>query len=126
MSVPSTFPIGDALLLMLERDFSQLPVVNERRKLVGFVSQGHLEHLLSTSQAKKDTRIGDVILHLQGSPRRPYHLITPDTSLTDLAKFFENFSAGFVTDASRNWCLAVVTKFDLMSFLTKRNAGVSL
>ncbi|KAJ9075204.1 hypothetical protein DSO57_1038277 [Entomophthora muscae] len=126
VSIPSTSPIGDALLLMLERDFSQLPVVNDRRKLVGFVSQGHLEHLLSTSQAYNDTPIGNVILHLQRSQRRPYHLITPDTSLNDLSKFFENFSAGFVTDEARNWCLAVVTKFDLMNFLTKRKVGVSL
>ncbi|KAI0218175.1 hypothetical protein L0F63_006531 [Massospora cicadina] len=124
VSVLDTAPIEDALRTMLERDFSQLPVVNEHRKMIGFVSQGHLEHLLMTGQADRVTPLGEVTLNLQAS-RRPYYLITPDTPLTELSKFFENFSAGFVTDEARNWCLAVVTKFDLLSFLTKRNMGAS-
>lgn len=124
VSVLATAPIEEALRIMLERDFSQLPVVNQHRKMIGFVSQGHLEHLLITGQADRLTPLSEVTLNLQAS-RRPYYLITPDTPLTDLATFFENFSAGFVTDDARNWCLAVVTKFDLLTFLMKRNVSES-
>lgn len=36
------------------------------------------------------------------------------------AKFFEKNSFAVVTDENRKWCLGVATKYDLISFLHRR------
>ncbi|KAJ2375276.1 hypothetical protein GGI05_007168, partial [Coemansia sp. RSA 2603] len=56
-----------------------------------------------------------------GSARHRYWLITPETPLSELARFFETHSVAFVTDASRKFCLGIATKQDLIGFLGRRN-----
>ena len=56
--------------------------------------------------------------------RKRYQLITPDTPLSELAKFFEKHSFAVVTDTERKWCLGVATKYDLINFLNRRNSSV--
>jgi cystathionine beta-synthase len=57
------------------------------------------------------------------SKRKRYQLITPDTPLSELAKFFEKHSFAVVTDSERKWCLGVATKYDLINFLNHRNSS---
>lgn len=45
------------------------------------------------------------------------------TPLSDLSKFFEKHSFAVVTDEDRRWCLGVATKYDLMTFLNRRQTG---
>lgn len=52
-----------------------------------------------------------------------YETITPNTPLADLAKFFEKHSFAVVTDDDRRWCLGVATKYDLMTFLNRRQTS---
>jgi len=43
--------IGDAIERMEDRDFSQCPVINERRRIVGFVTLHGLEGKLKRHEA---------------------------------------------------------------------------
>jgi len=52
-----------------------------------------------------------------------YIIITPDTLLSDLGKFFETYSFAFVTDDSRRFVVGVVTKMDLLGFIGRRAHG---
>lgn len=52
-----------------------------------------------------------------------YETITPNTPLADLAKFFEKHSFAVVTDDDRRWCLGIATKYDLMTFLNRRQTS---
>jgi cystathionine beta-synthase len=57
VTVQKTSYISHALEVMLERDFSQLPVLDKKRQMVGFVSLGSLQSLLKTDEAKLDDTI---------------------------------------------------------------------
>jgi len=57
VTVQKTSYISHALETMLERDFSQLPVLDKKRQMVGFVSLGSLQSLLKSGEAKLDDTI---------------------------------------------------------------------
>ncbi|KAI8138901.1 tryptophan synthase beta subunit-like PLP-dependent enzyme [Fennellomyces sp. T-0311] len=123
VTIPPTAPVSYALDVMLEREFSQLPVIRtDNKKLVGYVSltslQEQLEH--QTIQAKTTVEQCMYTFKKKGAPTSKYQIITPDTSLADLAKFFDKNSFAVITDDNRKWCLGVATKYDLISFLHRR------
>ncbi|KAI8377717.1 tryptophan synthase beta subunit-like PLP-dependent enzyme [Radiomyces spectabilis] len=112
-----------AMDLMLEREYSQLPVINaSNKKLVGYVSLDALQARLEQGSIKPGDSIEQAMFSFkkQAGAQSKYQLITPDTSLADLAKFFEKNSFAMVTDVGRKWCLGVATKYDLISFLHRR------
>jgi len=117
--------LNNALNIMDSNDFDFLPVV-DNKKFVGFVSRNEiLAHIPEETQDDQDK--GDVIkvgeiMHRFAKRKESYHLITPETPLKDLEKFFEKHAVGFVTDNERIWCLGVVTKLDLTNYLTQRGA----
>ncbi|KAG9284086.1 hypothetical protein G9A89_022860 [Geosiphon pyriformis] len=107
--------ISQALDIMLSRDFSQIPVIDSHKKLLGYVSLSSLQAHLDAVHAQPDDPVSDWMFSFgKGEGRRaPYQIITPDTPLSELAKFFENHSFAVVTDSERKFCLGVVTKYDL-------------
>jgi len=122
--------ISHAIELMMEREYSQLPVIDSRRKLIGYVSLTSLQTHLDAGEAKPNDSISKWMFSFGGSKtsngkRKRYQLITPDTSLSELSKFFEKHSFAVVTDSERKWCLGVATKYDLINFLNHRNSGFS-
>lgn len=86
VTIPPTASVSYALDLMLEREYSQLPVIRtDNKKLVGYVSlaslQEHLEH--------KTVQLSDPVdkcmfTFRKGSGASKYQVITPDSSLADL------------------------------------------
>ncbi|KAJ1968048.1 hypothetical protein IWQ62_001481 [Dispira parvispora] len=135
--------VSKALDIMESREYSQLPVINStHRKLVGYITLGTLQALLLTDRVTLDQPIREVMYRFQplaaqrssaandhpsrlNAARRPtYQVITPDTPLNELAKFFEHHSVAFVTDSARKFCLGVVTKFDLLKFISRRRSAL--
>ncbi|KAG0041991.1 hypothetical protein BGZ83_001034 [Gryganskiella cystojenkinii] len=128
VTIPPTATVGYALDLMMTRDFSQLPVLNpDNRKLMGYISLTSLTTLLEEGQAQENDLVSKWMYSFlkknkQGGPRSRYEVITPETPLADLSKFFEKHSFAVVTDDDRRWCLGVATKYDLMTFLNRRQS----
>ncbi|CAG8520877.1 3016_t:CDS:2, partial [Cetraspora pellucida] len=115
--------VAHALDLMVEREFSQLPVTDSHRKLLGYVSLTSLQDKLDSGDAILTDEVAKWMFtfgcrNSQNQRRRQtYQIITPDTPLDELAKFFEKHSFAIVTDSERKWALAVTTKMDLIRFL---------
>jgi cystathionine beta-synthase len=111
---------------MLDREYSQLPVIDSHKKLIGYVSLASLQTHLDVGEATPKDAISKWMFSFGGSKngRKQYQLITPDTPLSELAKFFEKHSFAVVTDSERKWCLGVATKYDLINFLNHRNSSV--
>ncbi|CAG8575637.1 6244_t:CDS:10 [Paraglomus brasilianum] len=126
VTVTPTASITHALELMLEREYSQLPVIDDHRKLLGYVSQASLQTHLEAGDAHPQDQVAKWMFSFVGSGRQgkraKYQIITPDTPLSELAKFLDEHSFAVVTDSERKWCLGVATKYDLISFLNRRNA----
>ncbi|KAF9318572.1 hypothetical protein BG003_011009 [Podila horticola] len=127
VTIPPTSTVGYALDLMMTREFSQLPVLNPtNRKLMGYISLTALTNLLEEGRAKETDLVSQWMysfLKKKGGPKSTYETITPNTPLADLAKFFEKHSFAVVTDDDRRWCLGVATKYDLMTFLNRRQTS---
>ncbi|KAF9100253.1 hypothetical protein BGX29_005527 [Mortierella sp. GBA35] len=129
VTIPPTATVGYALDLMMTREFSQLPVLNPtNRKLMGYISLTALTTLLEEGQAQESDLVSKWMYSFlkknkSGAPRSKYETITPMTPLADLAKFFEKHSFAVVTDDDRRWCLGVATKYDLMTFLNRRQSS---
>ncbi|CEP07349.1 hypothetical protein [Parasitella parasitica] len=114
VTIPPTASVSHALDLMLEREYSQLPVL-KNRKLVGYVSLSALQDRLGNGSIKLSDTVGSndaMFSFKKGAATNKYEVITPDTSLADLAKFFEKNSFAVITDANRKWCLGVATKLE--------------
>ncbi|KAI8885755.1 tryptophan synthase beta subunit-like PLP-dependent enzyme [Backusella circina FSU 941] len=123
VTIAPTATAAHALDLMLEREYSQLPVIkNDNKKLVGYISLASLQERLERGTCQFSDSIEQCMFSFKKNSgnMEKYHVITPDTSLADLAKFFEKNSFAVVTDINRKWCLGVATKYDLISFLHRR------
>ncbi|CAG8705660.1 4500_t:CDS:2 [Dentiscutata erythropus] len=126
VTVLPSVTIAHAFDLMVEREFSQLPVTNSHRKLLGYVSLTSLQDKLDSGDATLTDEVSKWMFtfgnrNSQNQIRRQiYQIITPDTPLSELAKFFEKHSFAIVTDSERKWALAVTTKMDLIRFLRYR------
>ncbi|KAJ1956232.1 hypothetical protein EC988_001460 [Linderina pennispora] len=133
VTVSESEPIANAVGLMLEHDFSQVPVTGRGRKLIGYLTLAAAQTLLGNGVAKPSEPVKQYMLRFAGTQgsggaapankRRQYWLITPETPLHDLSKFFEVHSVAFVTDYSRKFCLGIATKQDLLNFLARRNTS---
>ncbi|KAI7888381.1 tryptophan synthase beta subunit-like PLP-dependent enzyme [Mucor mucedo] len=124
VTIPPKTSVSHAMDLMLEREYSQLPVISSHnRKLVGYVSLASLQDKLEHGHIQLSDTVESCMFSFKkaaGVTLNKYEVITPDTSLADLAKFFEKNSFAVITDQNRKWCLGVATKYDLISFLHRR------
>ncbi|KAI9298164.1 CBS-domain-containing protein [Neoconidiobolus thromboides FSU 785] len=115
VTIPKTTDLETALNIMEERDYSQLPIVNEHRKLIGYITK---QQIMNSNNKKEDKVLGPMY-HF--NKNQQYIIITPDTLLKELNDFFEHHEVAFVTDRNRKFCLGVVTKNDLTNFYKKKN-----
>ncbi|KAJ2665617.1 hypothetical protein IWW48_000068 [Coemansia sp. RSA 1200] len=135
VAVAESDPVGAAIELMAENDFSQVPVTGPARRLVGYLPLSAAQTLVESGRAKPGDPVGRVMLrfttraaassapdHQKQKQQQQYWLITPETPLSELARFFETHTVAFVTDASRKFCLGIATKQDLMAFLARRGS----
>ncbi|KAJ3272034.1 hypothetical protein HDV01_005986 [Terramyces sp. JEL0728] len=113
-SIFSNSTAKQALDTMKSRDFSQLPVTNAKRRIIGLISMD----ILKTKNAEMSDLVSQ---HMYKFPKTAkYVLVTPYTPLQDLERLFDQHHALFVTDESAKFPLAVVTKVDVLRFLIKR------
>jgi cystathionine beta-synthase len=83
-------PISQALDLMLEREYSQLPVIHtSNKKLVGYVSLASVQAHFQSGVAKPDDLVEKWMYSFSKAASNgagKYQIITPDTSLVQLGK----------------------------------------
>ncbi|KAJ2680686.1 hypothetical protein IWW39_006414, partial [Coemansia spiralis] len=132
VTVAENDSMGVAISLMAENDFSQVPVTGSGRRLIGYLTLSAAQTLIDNGTATRSMPVRQFMLRFAGqatrapstdslqrgggaaaamagntSARRQYWLITPETPLSELARFFETHSVAFVTDASRKFCLGI-------------------
>jgi cystathionine beta-synthase len=122
VTVTDTSPCREAIVLMEQNAFDQLPVVSTQNgRLVGLVTLGNLLSRIASGRVGVDGHVRDVMFRFQKIGTH-FTEITDDTRLESLAAFFEKNSSGIVTERGGFKVKAVITKVDLVSYLVKKVA----
>jgi len=121
VTVSSTATTAHTLEVLRKGGFDQVPVVDEKKRMVGLVTVGNLLSKVSAGHVKPSDPVTKVMFHFD--TKRPFVEITLDTKLADLTNFFEHNSAAFVTVQENDIPVVkkVVTKVDLLTFLMKHS-----
>ncbi|KAK4565574.1 hypothetical protein LTR86_004191 [Recurvomyces mirabilis] len=119
-------PIASALMSAFERDYTHLTVLHpEDKSLLGYISTPHLRKLLETRQVREEDTVEKAMVRFKRKGKK-YRLITLETGLEELEKFFEGGDTGtkqdfaVVTDPARRFVLGVATRGDLDEFVKRR------
>lgn len=120
ISLPATYK--DAVSVMEQKGFDQLPVVNDKGVGIGLLTMESLLSKISKGVIKPTDQVGvgKGMFELT-EPKSKYVEITKKTPLASLSKFFELHSVAFVTNPDGK-ISNVVTKVDLVTFLMKKKA----
>lgn len=128
--------VGKTFDLLQSNGFDQLPVLSSSGNLVGLVTLSKILKSLSTKKVQLTNSIRSVIIDFRkladfeksfditkesGFTKKQYQPITLETPLSTLNKFFETHSNAIITDAELK-PIQIVTKVDLISFLTKNSS----
>lgn len=119
-------PISSALMAAYEREYTHLTVIDpEDKSLLGYISIPHLQQLLKERKVKESDRVEQAMIKFKRKGKK-YRLITMETTLEDLERFFNGDGTGsdqdfaVVTDPARRFVLGVATKEDLQKFAERR------
>ncbi|KAL1407065.1 hypothetical protein Q8F55_006478 [Vanrija albida] len=121
--LPHDAPLSLALEKAYEREFDQLPVLDDNRKPLGYLDVPFLKREFEAGKVGQADPLSTHTTHFRRSSKsHPYTVITPDTGLEDLEEFFSKNGVEFalVTDVDRKWVLAVATRSDLETFVQRR------
>jgi CBS domain-containing protein len=131
LSCHPTDPIQHALLSAFERDYTHLTVISpDTRALLGYLSIPHLQSLVKAGTVKENDEVSKAMVKFRRKGRA-YKVITMDTPLEDLERFFNGDGEGgdrgkqefaVVTDERRRFVLGVATRTDLEEFAKRRPA----
>jgi len=119
-ALPSEEPISRAIELAYERDFSHIPVLTRKRRLLGYVDVAELKKKWEAGQANPDDKVVEYMTRFNRSLSQPYTLITPSTPLAELEEFLKHNIFAIVTDYGRKFVLGVATSHDLQQFVSRR------
>jgi len=146
VGVATTSTAEQAMEIMREKSFDQLPVLSDSnsKRLVGLVTLGNLLSHISRGWATPDTPVRDVMFnftklkeivtdsneigsvktdHDHAQRKRKFEEVTLETPLSALGRFFEHNSAAVVTERAADGkglkVLHIVTKVDLLGYLVK-------
>ncbi|KAK2801397.1 hypothetical protein FQN50_007783 [Emmonsiellopsis sp. PD_5] len=125
--------ISSALLAAYERDYTHLTVISSSsRSLLGYLSIPRLKAQLKEGVVVESDPVEKAMLRFRRKGRA-YKVITMDTPLEELERFFDGEVDGdgegrkgekqefaVVTDASRKFVLGVATREDLVQFVKRR------
>ncbi|KAL1991619.1 hypothetical protein VTN49DRAFT_4927 [Thermomyces lanuginosus] len=139
LSVSPNDTIASAQLAAYERDYTHLTVISSStRALLGYLSIPRLKELLRQGKVRESDPVKAAMQRFVRKPGKVYHVITMDTPLEELEKFFNgqiNVGGGegqaatqprerqefaIVTDPERKFVLGVVTRGDLEEFVKRR------
>ncbi|MCA8956792.1 MAG: pyridoxal-phosphate dependent enzyme, partial [Planctomycetes bacterium] len=102
--------VGEVVSLFRERGFSQLPVV-DRGKLAGILTETDVLRVMVDKTASPQTSVAEVM-------ERRVSTVSIHASTSELTKLFERGEVGVVVDEQQS-VRAIVTKLDLIDYLTK-------
>ncbi|GAB1518569.1 hypothetical protein RhiTH_001631 [Rhizoctonia solani] len=111
-----------AIELAYDRDFSYIPVLDSRRKPVGYINVADLKTKWEAGSANPSDLISNYMTKFARGTGVEYTVITPETPLEELEAFLETTDFAIVTDWNRKFVLGVATKDDLSNFVTRRGA----
>lgn len=108
----------EALDLMIQYDYSQLPVVDEASRLVGLITGDSLLRTVDNlGVLPKDLRVKDAL-------RKP-HIASVDSDIFDLIDDLKAAAAVLIVDAQQQ-LVGIVTDYDAMDFLRRRAEDMML
>lgn len=109
-----------ALELMLEHDYSQLPVVDSENRPIGLLTQGDILRAIRLTNAPPKH------LTALGTMSEAHYLIARVDDMVDhLIDHFERVAALLVVDESKV-LVGIVTPYDTTTFLRKRSADLAV
>jgi cystathionine beta-synthase len=117
ITVPATATCSSVLQILTNRGFDQVPVVDEKKRMVGIVTVGSLLSKVTAGRVKASDLVTEAMFHFD--TKREFVEITPETKLADLNSFFEENSAAFVTVRENGVPVVkkVITKVDMLTYL---------
>ncbi|KAL2264257.1 hypothetical protein VTK26DRAFT_9033 [Humicola hyalothermophila] len=138
-TVQTTSPCAEAIEMMRDKGFDQLPVLTPTGgRLAGLVTLGNLLSYISRGRATPKSAVSEVMFdfsridevvtdprmfgtNLKGKKRK-FVRITMDTPLSALSRFLEWNSAAVVTEGDASKPVAVVTKVDLLTWMVRQRS----
>ena len=123
ITIPAAISITNAIEIMKANGFDQLPVTSasDSKHCIGLVTLGGLLAKLNSNRAKLSDQAYTAMYNFKLGKK--FKKITMETPLETLTKFFETNSSAVVTresDIGELLIESVVTKVDLLAFLTKK------
>ncbi|HMN12804.1 MAG TPA: DUF4268 domain-containing protein [Bellilinea sp.] len=118
VTTDSQATVTSALELMIENDFSQLPVIDEERRPKGLItSDGILRGLSNFGVALEKLHVRDV--------SEPYRAYSLDDNIFDLLEGLRNQPAVLIVDAE-NCLQGIVTNYDTTLYFRRRAEDMML
>ncbi|THU94725.1 hypothetical protein K435DRAFT_724364 [Dendrothele bispora CBS 962.96] len=115
-ALPYTEHVSRVIELAYDREFSHIPILDKRRKPLGYVEVARLKEKWEAGQIDSNDDVSKYMVKFKRSSTVPYTLITPLTPLNELEEFLKNDIFALVTDYERKFVLAVATSHDLEEF----------
>lgn len=114
-------PLADVVRVLLENHISGLPVVDENRHLLGFVSEQDCIHalLVSNYHCEGDPIVDDVMF------REPLS-ISPGTAIVDLAQKLGSGKPKVYPVVEHQKLIGIVTRTAVLAELARIGCGVEL
>ncbi|KAI0711171.1 hypothetical protein C8T65DRAFT_185616 [Cerioporus squamosus] len=119
-ALPADEAISHAIEMAYERDFSHIPVLDRKRKLLGYIDVAVLKSKWEAGEANPDDKVDKYMTKFKRTAATPYTIITPSTPLAELEDFLKHNIFAIVTDWDRKFVLGVVTSHDLERFVSRR------
>jgi len=121
-TVTSDVTVRDAVKIMSEHGFEQLPVVNGSGEVLGIVTSGNLNSKLVSNRINASDKVENGLF-------KQFKKVELSTSLAELARHFDKDHYAIVSQTQRCFgsegsseltiIVGVVTRIDLLKFITK-------
>lgn len=108
ISILENSTIANAIEIMKKENVSQLPVVNNKNKILGIVHQDDIFDALREPKIEEDHDVSSIIQEASG-------LASLNTTIEELYKIFAKGNVAIVLENSKP--KAIITKFDMIEFL---------
>src|SRR5215831_3335688 len=113
VSLPLGISVGEAVNLMREHDISQVPVI-EGGEVVGSISEARILEILVLDPNAKMKPVAEYM-------ERPFPVVSGDVSLTEVAQRMNHDTPAILVKLQG--AFDIITKSDLIFFLTKQDRG---
>jgi cystathionine beta-synthase len=114
VSIPLGITVEEAVNLMREHDISQVPVV-EGGESVGSISEARILDILVSNPG---ARLKPVVEYME----RPFPVVADEASLTDVAQCMDRDTSAVLVKVPGGG-FDIITKSDLIFFLTRKDGG---